>query len=347
MREEVAAILCQDDLLDSCNVDVVEERIAQIAHEALARHCPRAKPSLYAKRWCNADLTTLRQNYIARRNAARSIRRATGEPDGEAEHQATAAKHEFYRTIRRVRKQHWRDFLDDVTNVWKATEYLNPQSTSGFNRILMLGNESRTIQDKAEIAEELISAFFLPPPDPEASEREEPPQGQELFQPLQEEIRRALYMSHPHKAAGLDGLPTVVWRELWPVLHAQIQNLFSLPLSTGKLPQAWKVAKVIPLRKGEGRDYTKAANYRPISPHVREVLELVVAEQISYLVETQGKLPHSRFGGRKQRSAVHAVSYLQEHIYDAWRGNMTLSLVSFDVKGAYNNVAKAPELQRP
>jgi len=63
-------------------------------------------------------------------------------------------------------------------------------------------------------------------------------------------------------------------------------------------------------------------------------------------VETQGKLPHSRFGGRKQRSAVHAVSYLQEHIYDAWRGNMTLSLVSFDVKGAYNNVAKAPELQR-
>ncbi|TKA56069.1 hypothetical protein B0A49_13695 [Cryomyces minteri] len=78
----------------------------------------------------------------------------------------------------------------------------------------------------------------------------------------------------------------------------------------------------------------------------RKALELVVAERISYIAETQGRLPHNHFGGRKQRSAVQVISYLQEHIYNAWRGNKTLSLVSFDVKGAYNNVAKLPELQR-
>jgi len=36
----------------------------------------------------------------------------------------------------------------------------------------------------------------------------------------------------------------------------------------------------------------------------------------------------------------------REKIYDAWRGKETLSLVSFDVKGTYNNVAKEPELYR-
>jgi hypothetical protein len=43
---------------------------------------------------------------------------------------------------------------------------------------------------------------------------------------------------------------------------------------------------------------------------------------------------------------VLAISYLQVAIYNAWRGKKTLSLVLFDVKGAYNNVATGPLLER-
>ena len=213
----------------------------------------------------------------------------------------------------------------------------------------MLVVEGRSVQDKAEIADELIAAFFPPPPVPEASRTEGLVRSQEQFEPLQEEeIRRALFMSHPHKAPGLDGLPTAVWRELWPIVHSQIHHLFSQSLSTGRLPKVWKEAKIIPLKKGDRRDYTKATNYRPISllSSLGKALELVIAERIAYIAESQGRLPHNHFSGRKQRSAVHAITYLQEQIYNAWRGNKTLSLVSFDVKGAYNNVAKTPELQR-
>lgn len=49
---------------------------------------------------------------------------------------------------------------------------------------------------------------------------------------------------------------------------------------------------------------------------------------------------------RKQKSTIHAISYLQESIFNAWRGKKTLTLVSFDVKGAYNNVATEPLIQR-
>ena len=45
VREETAVTLRQDDLLNSRNVDEVEAKITQTAQEALARHCPRAKPS--------------------------------------------------------------------------------------------------------------------------------------------------------------------------------------------------------------------------------------------------------------------------------------------------------------
>jgi hypothetical protein len=37
---------------------------------------------------------------------------------------------------------------------------------------------------------------------------------------------------------------------------------------------------------------------------------------------------------------------LQEHIYNAWRSKKVLSLVSFNVKGAYNGVYKDRLLQR-
>ena len=102
------------------------------------------------------------------------------------------------------------------------------------------------------------------------------------------------------------------------------------------------------MKKAGKDDYTQPKNYRPISLlcTLGKVMEAVIAERISFLVETKGLLPNTHFGARKQRSSTHALSYLQERIFDAWRGRKTLSLVSFDVKGAYNNVAKAPELDR-
>ena len=75
-------------------------------------------------------------------------------------------------------------------------------------------------------------------------------------------------------------------------------------------------------------------------PTLGKALESVVAERISYTVEQYGLLPTNYFGARKKRSAEQALLLLQEYIYDAWRKRRVLSLVSFDVKGAYNGVYK-------
>ncbi len=91
-----------------------------------------------------------------------------------------------------------------------------------------------------------------------------------------------------------------------------------------------------------------AKAWRPISllSTLGKVLEAVIAERISYAVETFGLLPTNHFGARKQRSAVQALLLLQEQIYNAWRGKRVVSLISFDVKGAYNGVCKEQLLQR-
>lgn len=114
------------------------------------------------------------------------------------------------------------------------------------------------------------------------------------------------------------------------------------------LPRQWRIAKIIPLKKPNKDNYTQAKAWRPISLllTVGKLLEAVIAERISFAVETHGLLPTNHFGARKQRSAEQALLLLQEHIYAAWRGKNVLSLLSFDVKGAYNGVCKDSLLQR-
>ncbi|XP_044715289.1 reverse transcriptase (RNA-dependent DNA polymerase) domain-containing protein [Hirsutella rhossiliensis] len=94
-------------------------------------------------------------------------------------------------------------------------------------------------------------------------------------------------------------------------------------------------------------DYTIAKAWRPISllSTLGKILEAVVAERISYAVETYGLLPANHFGARKRRSEQ-ALLLLQEQVYKAWRNHKVLSLISFDVKGAYNGVCKERLLER-
>ncbi len=69
-------------------------------------------------------------------------------------------------------------------------------------------------------------------------------------------------------------------------------------------------------------------------------------DRLSYVVEAHTLLPTNHFEARKQRSTEQALMLLQERIYRAWRQRKVLSLISFDVKGAYNGVYKERLLQR-
>lgn len=50
--------------------------------------------------------------------------------------------------------------------------------------------------------------------------------------------------------------------------------------------------------------------------------------------------PVNRFGARRQRSYEQAINILVEKVYAAWRKEEVLSLVIFDVQGAFNGINK-------
>lgn len=128
----------------------------------------------------------------------------------------------------------------------------------------------------------------------------------------------------------------------------RVLTLFRASLEEGVLPSQRLHPKIIPLRKLNKADYSMAKAWRPTSllSTLGKLLEAVVAERLSYAVETYGLLPANHFGARKLLSAEQALLLLQEQIDAAWRRSRVLGLISFDVKGAYNGVCKERLIQR-
>ncbi|WAO97151.1 Hypothetical protein NCS54_01486500 [Fusarium falciforme] len=162
-----------------------------------------------------------------------------------------------------------------------------------------------------------------------------------------EEVEEKIMEAKAWKAPGEDGLPAMVWKQLWPVVKERVMHLFHTSLGEGQLPDQWRSAKIIPLKKPDKGNYRIAKAWRPISllSTLGKIPEAVVADRISYVVERFRLLPTNHFGARKRRSAEQALLLFQEPVYKAWRNRQVVSLVSFDVKGAYNGVFKDRLLQ--
>ncbi|KYK58873.1 reverse transcriptase [Drechmeria coniospora] len=298
-----------------------------------------AQPPPYAKRWWTKDLTRLRRTYTYWRNQARAQRRA-GLARPDLERRAKDAAKEYHDAIRGQRKAHWEDFVAEDVNIWSAAKYLQPGKDIMDDKVPPLKKgDGSTTGGRAEQAEELLGTFFPPLPASIDTEGERPQRAAVPMPDLTlEEIEEKVMAPKPWKAPGDDGLPAMVWKRLWYVVKFRVWTLFDSSLRDGVVPHQWRTAKIIPLKKPDKGDYALAKAWRPISllSTLGKILEAVVAERISYAVEAHGLLPANHFGARKRRSADQALMLLQEQVYKAWRTGKLLSLISFDVKGAYN-----------
>ena len=79
----------------------------------------------------------------------------------------------------------------------------------------------------------------------------------------EDEVYSALSQLDPNKATGIDKISPRVLKHCASSLTRPLCHLFNLSLSTGVIPQEWKVHLVVPVHKSSDRSSVK--NYRPIS----------------------------------------------------------------------------------
>ena len=78
-----------------------------------------------------------------------------------------------------------------------------------------------------------------------------------------DEIQSLICKLQTNSAAGIDGITSMMLKHTASSISPILCSLFNLSLSTGRIPDAWKLSRVVPVFKAG--DPHEVSNYRPIS----------------------------------------------------------------------------------
>ena len=333
------------------DLDQVAKGFIDTVSTAIKDHTPLAKPSPYAKRWFNPDLKKQQIELNKTRRKWQSSCATKGKDDPVTMHlfgEMRLKRRKWTRDIEKAKRRHWREFLGQAnsdTFLWKAARYAEPTDRYATIPPLKVDDTEYTSnEDKARV---FMDSFFPQSQvTTESGSRRKRDPLELPWAPISEsEIARVMATAKGKSAPGIDDLPMLVWKNIWKYTSKTILQIFESSIELGYYPAAWKTASIVILRKLTGkRDYTSPDAYRPISllNTLGKLLEGVIARRLSYYAEKYKLLPDTQFGGRPGRSTEQALLILANAIDVALRKHRVLTLVSFDLKGAFNRVNKYP-----
>jgi hypothetical protein len=173
IRTKLEEALCRAPLEErqgsTDELDYKADLLISRINDILESYVPRARQSPYNKRWWTRELTELRTEYTTRRNRIVTLSRR-GEDTQRARQLANAARRTFHNAIEKQKKDHWKAFLDDADNIWKAAKYARKkESLSSIPNLVVGGITASTDLKKAEV---LMDTFFPQPPFAEEGRRE-------------------------------------------------------------------------------------------------------------------------------------------------------------------------------
>ena len=114
----------------------------------------------------------------------------------------------------------------------------------------------------------------------------------------EDEILKIIYKFDKNKSAGHDGIGNLVVKGVAKEIVHPLTAIFNLSLSTGKVPDNLKIAKVIPIHKKDDKEIF--SNYRPgsVLPCFSKILERLVFNRCTEFIENNKILNAKQFGFR-------------------------------------------------
>jgi hypothetical protein len=260
-------------------------------------------------------------------------------------------KRSFRSTVRRAQRGFWRDKLDtaskakdvfDMTKWHKSTgTYHSPPlrdpqnrdprhrdrplaTTPLAKRTVLVNNLLRNTAEAGDIPMDCPTAPTTALPFPEVTELA---------------IEQAILQAG-NTAPGADEIPTGVLKVAWPLINHLVLQLFQGCLQLGYHPKCFRRAIVAIIQKPKKDDRSSPGSYRPIAllSVLGKGLERLIARQMSWIAVTHKVLASQQFGALPLRSAVDLTTCLTHDVEEALNKGHTASLLTLDVKGAFDTV---------
>lgn len=274
--------------------------------------------------WWNADCTKARDDFKA----------------------GLLDKRGFRTTVRKAQRQYWRNKLDTVTqskdvfyiSKWHKSigSYRSPPLHNPLcpeSPLAVSAQDKRSVlvqnllQNTAEIGDiplnsPAVPSTSLPFPDITLAQ-------------VETSILKA-----GNTAPGADELPTDILKVAWPLIKDITLRLFQGCLRLGYHPKCFRKASLVILEKPRKDDKSSPRSYRPIAllSTLGKGLERLIARNISWIAVTHKVLASQQFGALPLRSAVDLTTCLTHDVEEALNTGHTASLLTLDVKGAFDTV---------
>ena len=142
----------------------------------------------------------------------------------------------------------------------------------------------------------------------------------------------------PGKGVGWDDISPRVIKGVARELSGSLSRLLNCCMREGHYPSCFKVARVVPVFKGE--DPTVFSNYRPVSvlPILSQIFERVIQARLVKFLDKHRVIVDGQYGFRAGHSTAMAVLDLVERVRKAWsKGKVALGVL-IDLKKAFDTV---------
>ncbi|UYV75239.1 FAHD1 [Cordylochernes scorpioides] len=157
------------------------------------------------------------------------------------------------------------------------------------------------------------------------------------------ELYYALENTDPNKTPGPDGIHGQMISNLGKNGKEILLDIFNNSWKTGKLPQDWKTATIIPIKKLD-KSADDPKNYRPISltSICCKLMEKIILRRLTYHLDTRNLLPEEQYGFRKGHGTIDQLLFFTQKVKDAQNRKPTNhTLAAFlDLTQAFDKVWK-------
>ncbi|UYV64195.1 hypothetical protein LAZ67_2007019 [Cordylochernes scorpioides] len=132
------------------------------------------------------------------------------------------------------------------------------------------------------------------------------------------ELDYALENTDLNKTPGPDGIHGQMISNLGKNGKERLLDIFNNSWKTGKLPQDWKTATIIPIKKLD-KSADDPKNYRPISltSICCKLMEKIILRRLTYHLDTKNLLPEEQYGFRKGHGTIDQLLSFTQKVKDA------------------------------
>ena len=305
-------------------LDCLANKITSAIYSAYTASANKSIPQGGGQRWWNAECKKALQDYRS----------------------GHSSRNDFRRVIRQIRRQYWRDKINTVTESKDVFDISKWHKSTGSYRSPPLKDPQRpdnppaiALHEKQDILvrnllQNTAEAGDIPMDTPTVPSCSLP------FPDITMAQAEKAVLQAGNTTPGSDKIPTCILRVAWPLIKDKVLELYQGCLTIGYHPKCFRHAVLAIIQKPNKPDWSNPRSYRPIAllSVLGKGLERLIARNMAWTAIHCKVLSSQQFGALPLRSAVDLTTCLLHDVEQALNQGKTATLLTLDVKGAFDGV---------